>query len=353
MRVTNQMMSKSFLRDLSKNQSYMMKLNNQLTSGKEISRPSDNPYKVARSMQLSSDIATAKQYNENIKDTTNWLDTTDTSIQQLEKSIQRVRELMVSAGNASYGSDEKRAIKDEINEKVNEISQILNTTFDGKYIFGGTKVNTKPVATEVVDGKSSLFISGKLGKKIDLEKINEELEANGLNLKTLTEKEFDSLSDDLKNDISEYRNIASSLNVEVSQGVSIKYNVSATEILSFKGKDGETVDVMSLLTEITSNLDSSDEKDQALVIGDNLSKIDETISNLLKLMSEVGAKQNRMESALSQNDEQIYNLKDILSQTEDIDFAEKTIEVTVAQSVYTAALQVSANIVQQTLLDFL
>ena len=56
MRITNQMMSKSFLRDLGRNQSYMKKINDQLTSGKEIRRPSDNPFKAARSMQLNSDI---------------------------------------------------------------------------------------------------------------------------------------------------------------------------------------------------------------------------------------------------------------------------------------------------------
>jgi flagellar hook-associated protein 3 FlgL len=79
MRVTNQMMSKSFLKDLNRNQNYMKRINDQLTSGKEIRRPSDNPFKVARSMQLNSDINANTQYNENIKDTINWLDTTDTA----------------------------------------------------------------------------------------------------------------------------------------------------------------------------------------------------------------------------------------------------------------------------------
>ena len=147
MRITNQMMSKSFLKDLGRNQNYMKRINDQLTSGKEIRRPSDNPFKVARSMQLNRDIGANTQYNENIKDTTNWLDTTDTALEQLGNSLHRFRELMISAGNAAYGSDEKKAIKDEMNEKVNEISQILNSSFDGKYIFGGTKGSSKPVGS--------------------------------------------------------------------------------------------------------------------------------------------------------------------------------------------------------------
>ena len=42
---------------------------------------------------------------------------------------------------------QRKAIKDEINQKVGEISQILNTSFDGKYIFGGTSGTNKPMET--------------------------------------------------------------------------------------------------------------------------------------------------------------------------------------------------------------
>ncbi|ASW43127.1 flagellar hook-associated protein FlgL [Clostridium isatidis] len=322
MRVTNSMLSKSFLRDLNRNQNNLKKINNQLSSGKEISRPSDNPYKAARSMQLSSDIKAAIQYNENIKDTTNWLDTTDTALQQLEKSFQRIRELMVAGGNAAYGSDEKKAIKDEINEKVNEIAQILNTNFDGKYIFGGTKVNSKPVAVQAdgTTGNNKLYYSSSDGTIIADPSTSNEMEM-----------------------------LASGLIVEISQGVTMKYNVSSTEILEF-GEGANKVNVMNLLTDITNSLDSEDSSE---VTGNLLSQMDSTISNLLKIMSEVGAKQNRMEAAATQNEDQILNLKDVLSKTEDIDFAEKTIEASVAQTVYMASLQVSARIIQPTLLDFL
>ncbi|VYU42003.1 flagellar hook-associated protein 3 [Clostridium tertium] len=330
MRITNQMMSKSFLRDLGRNQNYMKKLNEQLTSGKEIRRPSDNPFKVARSMQLNRDVLTNTQYNENIKDTTNWLDTTDTALEQLGNSLQRFRELMVSAGNAGYGTDEKKAIKDEMNEKINEITQILNTNFDGKYIFGGTKGNSKPVGStkDTSTGNNFIYLSGKDGEMLKLNDSDE----------------------DVQNQIGM---IGSKLTVEVSQGVTMDYNVSATELLLFKDKNGKEINAMDLLQDITNNVASDDSTDSSKVTGDNLKDIDEVITNLLKVRAEVGAKQNRMDSAASQNEEQNFNLKDILSQTEDIDFAEKNIEATVAQSVYMASLQVSAKIIQPSLLDFL
>ena len=63
MRITNQMMSTSYMNDLNKNLNKLNTLNKQLTTGKEISRPSDNPFKTARIMQMYSDIAANEQYN--------------------------------------------------------------------------------------------------------------------------------------------------------------------------------------------------------------------------------------------------------------------------------------------------
>lgn len=329
MRVTNSMMSTSFLRDLGRNQENLKTLNNQLTSGKEIRRPSDNPFKVARAMQLHSDIGVNKQYNENIKDTSNWLETTDVALEQLNNSFQRIRELMVSSGNAAYGPDEKRAIKDEINEKTNEISQILNTSFDGKYLFGGTKVNSKPVniMQDPVTSNNLLNLSGRDGEFLRL----------------------DSKDIDIQNQISM---IGTKLKVEITQGVTMDYSVSATDLLVFKGKKDD-INVMDLLSEITNNLDSNDPVKLSRIINENLKAMDEVMANINKVRAEVGAKMNRMESAQDQNEEQNFSIKDILSQTEDIDFAEKTMEVAVAQSVYMASLQTSARILQPSLLDFL
>lgn len=330
MRITNSMMSRSFLRDVNRNQTSMKKINDQLTSGKEFRKPSDNPFKVARSMQLHGDINTNTQYNQNIKDTINFLDTTDTALEQVNNVFQRVRELMVSSGNAAFGSDEQKAIKDEINEKVNEVSQILNTSFDGKYIFGGTKGSSKPLGSmENKDtGNNELHLSGKNGEILDLNS-NDQSITNQVGM------------------------IAGGLNTEISQGVKIDYNVSATDVLIFNDANGKEVNVMNLFKDITNNLGSQNADDAKKVTNENLEAMDSVMSNLLKLRSEVGSKQNRMESAQEQNEAEKLNMKGILSQTEDIDLAEKTIEASVMQSVYMASLQTSGRIMQPSLLDYL
>ncbi|WMJ81302.1 flagellar hook-associated protein FlgL [Clostridium sp. MB40-C1] len=476
MRITNRMLSNTFLSDMKNNLENIKKLQEQMTSGKEIRRPSDDPLRVARAMNLHTDIAENKQYNENISDTINWLDTTDTALGQVGDVFHRVRELLISAGNGGYSSSERRAIKDEINEKIGEVSQILNTNFDGMYIFGGTRGTTKPVdvvggsslgnsavTNKIVIDKSKTPIAGTIvnekgelksqlkftikydkfktkpdgtldtateEKKMDItfpttphpttiqslsdlaEKINKQIVGNeefkdkikavpnikdgtimfvniNENDNTIKDNTFkiDSVGDvsigkdtstpNINNtentrlmyykkgggelvDGDEYSQIQKNLTVQISQGVKMDYNVSATDVLEFTNEKGEKLDIREIFKNIANHLDGKDDAgtivdDSAIkeLVNGDLQKLTDAMNNVLKIRSEVGAKQNRMESAHEKNTDANFNMTEILSKTEDIDITEKTMEFAVMQTVYLASLQTSARVIQPSLLDYL
>jgi len=321
MRITHGVMVKGFLGDMDTNLNGLNKIQKQLNTGKVFSKPSDDPFRVARSMQMYSEINANKQYNTNIKDTINWMDTTDTALSNGTKCLQRIRVLMVSAGDAAYGSSEFTAIKEEINERVAEFGQILNTSFDGKYIFGGKDGASKPVEVNLdgVTGENSISIAG------DENIINK------------------------------------SLKVEISSGVTVDYNINAVEVLKFKDANGNVVDgagvptgemdVMKFFDDLLNNL--GDVNGKPKVIGENLDQIDKVIGNMLNISAKVGTIQNRMESAKDLNTAQNENLTEILSANEDIDFMEKSMEMAVAQTIYVASLQTSSKVLQPSILDFL
>ncbi len=85
----------------------------------------------------------------------------------------------------------------------------------------------------------------------------------------------------------------------------------------------------------------------------DLTGIKAAMTNVLKLRSEVGAKQNRMESAEARNTDANFNMTEILSTTEDIDITEKAMEYATMQTIYMASLQTSAKVLQPSLLDYL
>lgn len=311
MRITHGVMVSGFLGDMNTNLNSLNKIQKQLNTGKVFSKPSDDPFRVARSMQMYSEINANKQYNTNIKDTINWMDTTDTALSNGTKCLQRIRELMVSAGDAAYGTSELTAIKEEINERVAEFGQILNTSFDGKYIFGGKDGASKPIEVNLdgVTGQNSISISG---------------------------------DENIIND---------SLKVEISSGVTVDYNVNAVEVLKFEDKDGNSVDVTQFFDDLLNNL--SDANGKSKVIGENLDQIDKVVENMISISAKVGTIQNRMESAKDLNTAQNENLTEILSANEDIDFMEKSMEMAVARTIYVASLQTSSKVLQPSILDFL
>ncbi len=318
MRITNKMMSDSFMSDMNNNLQNLDKIRKQLSSGKNFSKPSDDPTSVIRTMQLYTSIGANKQYNKNITNVINWLDVTDTSLGQIGDQLGKIRDKLNEAGDPGFGPSERKALKDAVNGVIASISQNLNVSFDGKYVFSGTRATGKPTTVNKdANGNNSIQYINRDGSK----------------------------PMDLTGD--EYKQMNGKLKIEISEGVVMEYNVTATEVLEGGG------DLKKLLEDIVAHLDSSDPKDTNKLYGEDLGKMDKVIDNLLKIRAEVGANQNRMDSAKNVNTETNFNLTEILSNTEDIDIVEKNMEYAVLQSVYISSLQTSAKVLQPTLMDYL
>ncbi|NRT73726.1 flagellar hook-associated protein FlgL [Clostridium beijerinckii] len=381
-RITNKMISNNYLSDMQTNLKSMSKIQNQLSSGKTINRGSDNPTVAARIMQLNTEISSNKQYNSNITDTSNWLDTTDTALSEAGNVLSRIRELMVKAGNGAYDSDEIKSIKTEVVGDIKQLTQVFNTSFDGSYIFGGTKSTSKPLT---VDDNGSISYGDKDGEALsykitsnatsafpadtvinDSKSVNDriaDLNNNVLNTDPANKDALDEMTK-LNSMLESFKQIGSDLKSEISEGVSVTYNKTATNILEFHdngmNKDIDAKDTLSKIVSDLSKAAKENSEDDATsqsalsdINGDDLKQLDAIISNLLQTRSSVGTLQNRMESATSTNEDQNYNMTSILSSSGDIDFTEKTVEYSSVQTVYTAALQTSSKVLQKTLLDYI
>ncbi|MGO5072700.1 flagellar hook-associated protein FlgL [Clostridium sporogenes] len=384
MRITNNMMANSFMTDMNNNLENLDRIRQQLTSGKNFSKPSHDPAGVIRSMQLYSGIDANKQYNKNISNVINWLDVTDTALNQVGKQLGKIRDKLEQAGSPGFGPTERKALKDEVNGIIASMSQTLNTTFDGKYIFSGTRVTSKPTGIEkngknnelvyLKNDQSVLSLDDTLkaisaAEKLSGKSINEVKDSELLDFKSLVSKdpstltpeekikvdklsseEIDALKnlsdEDLKH-LGEYNQMNAKLKAEVSEGVVMEYNVTATEILQGGG------DLRQLLENIVKHLESDKPEEINKLYGEDLGNIDKVLDNVLRIRSEVGAKQNRMDAAKEMNKETNFNMTEILSNIEDVNLVEKIMEFAILQSVYISSLQTSAKVLQPTLMDYL
>ncbi|TDT50622.1 flagellar hook-associated protein FlgL [Fonticella tunisiensis] len=298
MRITNRVLVKSYLSDLTANLENMKKYQEQLSSGKEVRRPSDNPFKAARAMELTTSIAVNERYKANIDEGIGWLETTDVALGQMNDALQRIRELTVQGSNGTYDSTQRYSIQKEIEQLKESLAQIGNTFYDGRYIFGGDKTTEPPF--KIVDGK--VIYQGS---------------TNGL------KKEF-------------------------SQGVIMDIAINGNKFANdSKIQPADEDGVFKVISEIINDLANNKSP------SDRLKELDEQIDNILKLRAEVGAKSNRLNAMKSKNEDEIFNMTELLSKTVDIDIAQKIMEYSVMESIYTASLQAGAKILQPSLLDFL
>jgi len=116
----------------------------QLSTGRKINKPSDDPAGVAKSLRLRTSLTEGEQYLSNIADAINYMETMDGSLQNINDVMQRIRELTVKAATGTNSTDEEAAIALEISELNDQLKVIANATYGTKAIFSGTNVTEDP-----------------------------------------------------------------------------------------------------------------------------------------------------------------------------------------------------------------
>ena len=96
-----------------------------------------------------------------------------------------------------------------------------------------------------------------------------------------------------------------------------------------------------------------EEGDVEKLSNEYLDDMEKHIDNVVRVRTQIGAINNRLEAAKERNEAENLNLKAVLSEKEDIDIAEKYMEYSVMATVYQASLSVGAKILQPSILDYL
>lgn len=145
-------------------QAELMRLQNQVSSGKRILTPSDDPSGVSRLMGISEAQNQIKQYDENINYATQRLGLEESKIDSSMLVLQRVRELAIQAANTgTYDSRSQQQIASEIKEKLQELFDYANTRDEnGDYIFAGFQSKAPAFST---DGAGNYIFNGDQGQQ--------------------------------------------------------------------------------------------------------------------------------------------------------------------------------------------
>lgn len=323
MRITNSSMIRSHMYDTQNNLTNMSKINQQISTGKVINTVSDDPHKAIKIMNINNEIKYTEKYNSNIDESVGWMNTTDGALDNVGNLLGEIKETILKVGNGTYSQNEMKSLNEDMNEKIKQLADTLNSTYGGKYLFGGSSVDDAPITViENPDGTVKLeFSKDKNGQTIPN-------------------------TDDLKADI--------------SSGINIDYNISVGEILNIKDGNGNTVNLLdeinnlsTLMNDIANGDEQTAAKAKETLLNDTKGKIDTLFDHVVNERTSLGVRVSTAEKIKELNDEDILNIQDVLSKTQDTDVVEKFIELKSAEMIYQASIQVGAKLIQPTILDYI
>ena len=185
MRVTQSMLSQNMLRNLSGSYNKMGKLQEQLNTGKKVTRPSDDPVVVMKGMGYGMQVNKVEQYQKNMGEVNNWLDSSDDALDGVGQVLQRLKELATNASNTgAMTKPEREAIATEIGQLREHLQDVANTKVGDKHIFSGSMTD-KPLYNKEKDKITGEVIGFEKG---DAYKSNVEIEVfDGVNLRVSTD----------------------------------------------------------------------------------------------------------------------------------------------------------------------
>lgn len=144
-RISTYQVFNSGLADMQRLNARIDKTQEQISSGRRVVTPADDPVAASRVLELDATMAQSTQFNENNDAARTRLEQSETQMDAIEDAIMRVRELATRAGNASLTMTDRQAVAAEIRQRSDEILQLMNSRdSNGDYLFSGFSGNTQP-----------------------------------------------------------------------------------------------------------------------------------------------------------------------------------------------------------------
>ncbi len=277
-----------------------------VTTGKKVQDPSDDPVGYAQVMDIGSTLSQLGQLHDNINTGTQWLTTSETTLNSVLDTISQAKQLAIAATNGTYNDEDYATAAAQVDEMLSQLVDTANTKVNGHYLFSGTKTDTQPYTLDET-AVPPITYSGN-GEKFS-----------------------------------------------ISTGVGSRTDVSYTgdEVFGQTGVDsdgnGIDDDLFSLLMSMKDDLANNNGANLETIMGD----LDTHYNNVNNLISDVGIKSNRLDTKENVVSDFETTLTEQKSNIEDVDLTDAATDLALKQTAYQAALKATSSIISVSLVDYM
>jgi flagellar hook-associated protein 3 FlgL len=294
MRITNRGLTERLLTHLSTSQRRLSEVQERVTTGKVINRPSDDPFGASRVLDARNRLDLNAQYRRNILVGQTDLGVAETALSGVNGMLHRALELSVRAGNASVGADARSQIADEVDRLIEEALSIANTTHAGRRIFAGHQTGTAPFVPDVPGNPTVVNYVGDTG----------------------------------------------AIQREIGDGERVDVNITGDQVFT---------PLFATLIQFRDDLRSND----ASALQSDPAALNAEIDRVLQVTGGIGARVRRLEMAQQRIEDDEVRLRTMIADIEEADFAESLVELQMRDTALQAALGATGTTLSLSLLDFL
>jgi flagellar hook-associated protein 3 FlgL len=300
-RITPAMVSGSTLNNLNSSLTALERTSNELSSGKKILEPSNDPYGASRVIDLQSQLDGLSSYATNVQEGISWENTAAGAMSNIGNVVQTVRQLLVQSSSGTYSQSDRENIASEVEQLAEGVKQDANVQYAGQYVFSGTKTTTAPYAQGTEDT---------------------------------------------------YQGDTGTVTRAIGPGVSVNVSTNISSLLG-NGQGSADGKLLDTLQTISEHLRGGTSEDVSALGSSDLKKLEANIETLTELQANAGSVTDQLQTAASRIESLQSSITAGLSNTEDANIAETSIAYSNEQAAYEAALRAGATIIQESLLQFL
>lgn len=290
-RVTQNLMTQHSLTGLQTGLSRLAQIQEQLSTGRVLNRPSDSPSDTTSAMRVRSALGQQEQFARNGEDALGWLDQLDNTLGTVSDRLRRVRDLALQGRNAGTSQTARDALASEVDQIREGLIGTANTQYLGRPIFGG-----------ITSGPAAYDSTGA------------------------------------------YVGTPGAVNRVIGDGVVVDVQLAGPAVF---GPDGASV--FDELTALAAGLRAGSGADMDTAIG----AMTTALARVTTQLTEVGTRTNRVEAAMQAATDTGLTLTNRLSEIENTDLPKAMVELQMQEVAYQAALASTARVLQPSLVDFL
>ena len=289
-RVTNQMTALQSQQHLQAGSVRLAQAQERATSLDKLSRPSDDPTATAEALRVKSLQSALAQHTRNVADGDGWLSTTDSALIAADSLMAKVRELTLQGANGALSPNAKEAVAVELEGLKADLLGVANTSINGRSVFAGT-------SDAGVAFRADYSWTGTAGSSVT-------------------------------------RRIGPETTVAVDSDGSAAFGTGASS-------------VFALIDDIATSLRSGGD------VASHLTTVDARVSGLRSVQSDMGARHAQLLRAEDTLMDTKVTLEAQRAGLEDLDLGQAVLDLQLQNNSYQAALQVTAKVLQVSLMDFL